>query len=165
MSTDIEAIRRANLKHLIDEQTQGNVTLFARRHGLQQPMVNRYVTVGLDSSAPMGPRAARNYEQRLGLAPFALDKPLPGVVIRTYAYETVGAVLGNSMLAADVVAELISRAVACSRAAQLRAALSLLFTEPSNPAYKRLVADEVVACSNAIKVEKNASNVDQDVVN
>ena len=25
MSTDIEAIRRANLKHLIDEQTQGNV--------------------------------------------------------------------------------------------------------------------------------------------
>ena len=79
---------------------------------------------------------------------------LEGDVKRLKNDETVGAVLGNSMLAADVVAELISRAVACSRAAQLRAALSLLFTEPLNPAYKRLVADEVVACSNATKVKK-----------
>lgn len=41
----------------------------------------------------------------------------------------------------------------------------LLFTEPTNQAYKRLVADEVAACSNAKKVEKNAPHVDKDAVN
>lgn len=73
----LQKIRRLNLLKLIDDQGGGTVVALLKAYGLSpsfQSGISRYVTMGTKTAMPMGWRAARNLEKRLGLPDQALDQ-------------------------------------------------------------------------------------------
>jgi hypothetical protein len=66
-------IRRENLIRLIQTQAEGNASAFARRHGINQSRLNRYVTTRVAPKA-IGHIAARSLEREIGLEERDLDR-------------------------------------------------------------------------------------------
>jgi hypothetical protein len=66
-------IRRENLIRLIQTQAEGNASAFARRHGINQSRLNRYVTTRV-APKPVGHIAARSLERDIGLEERDLDR-------------------------------------------------------------------------------------------
>jgi hypothetical protein len=66
-------IRRENLVKMIHSEAEGNVAAFAKKHGLNQSGLNRYVAARATPKR-IGYIAARKLEQDLGLEERALDR-------------------------------------------------------------------------------------------
>lgn len=145
----IEAIRKANLLHLIDTQAGGNVAEYARKIGTHQSLLNRYASTGGESSGPMGSRAARNFEKLVGLPPKTMDAPMPGVIVPLYSEMNLRQVLSDYGMCADLVGEMM--AGAGPKAPALLACFGLLSNDPANVTYRRLVAEEL---GNNAKAQK-----------
>lgn len=139
--TQVELIRKANLLHLIDTRAGGNVAEYARLIGTHQSLLNRYASTGRDSSGPMGSRAARNLEKLAGLPFKALDTAFPGVIVPLYSEMNVRQVLQDTGMCAELVAEMLKSAG--DRAQSVLACFTLLASDPGNPQYRRLVAEEL----------------------
>jgi hypothetical protein len=152
----IEAIRKANLLHLIDTEAGGNVTEYARMIGQHQSLMNRYASTSGTSSGPMGARAARNFERLVGLPPKRLDSPLPGVIVPLYTPLSIRQVLFDTGMCAELVAEMMREAGA--RVSALLSCFSLLATDPANVSYRRLVQEEL---SNNAKAQKQLADPKQ----
>jgi hypothetical protein len=148
-----EAIRKANLRHLIDTKADGNATEYARQIGQFQSLMNRYVSTGGTTSGVMGSRAARNFERLIGLPPKTLDSPMPGVIVPQYTPMNLRQVLTDTGMCAELVAEMML--AAGKKAPALLSCFGLLAVDPGNVSYRRLVAEEL---SNNMKAEKQLAN-------
>ena len=69
----MQKVRKARLRLLIDKEADGNVTKFAQAKGMQQSHLSRYVASAGKSAKPIGERAARSLEESLGLDRGYLD--------------------------------------------------------------------------------------------
>lgn len=66
-------VRRARLLELIDREAHGNAAEYARKYGIGQSLLSRYVSGTGKFSKPMGWTAARNMEKTIGLPENYLD--------------------------------------------------------------------------------------------
>lgn len=126
----IEAIRRANLQHLVWTEAEGNATKFASKYGMHQSHVNRYAAEHCESSKPMGNLAARNFERRIGLEQGALDRLLPGAKLGNDNTDAVRTVLSDP----ELIAQVIGRAIVVIPDHQMEMFEALLRMIRANPA-------------------------------
>ena len=141
MGHDVEVIRKANLVHLIRTTAGGNVTLFAEMVGCTQSQMNQWVTDRSTSRAVRW-KSARKVEQLVGLPANSLDELMDGAFV-AQAYTPMGldAVLRNTALCVEVIASLLESAG--PRARLLYTVIDLLVAEPTNQAYRNLLAIEI----------------------
>ena len=133
-------LRRDNLARLIQEQSEGNVAAFARKHGIIQSRLNRYVATKAEAK-PMGFIAARSLEQQIGLEERALDRmpdgTFPEVPIVTVKPSTLSAEVAVQNLCG------LAEAVPVMRRRIVAALASQIIENPENIAFRSLLSEEL----------------------
>lgn len=72
---DIFETRRRRLRELIDDLTQGNISVFGRRFGYSRAQLSQFISENYNDGRSIGERAARSLEEKIGLKFGWLDLP------------------------------------------------------------------------------------------